>query len=1439
MYARGLKLLIAFLSLVSASVGYAEDLTFTNAAGEKAPGYQFGSDVYVQVVDGWKNLSTVAIETVELTVESDLEPGGEVFILTETGPNTGVFSAKLDLELNGSVSSGDGLLSVTAGSWLHTTYITNPNQPSLEAHAFLAKTLVAGETLSASTTWSKVDSPYLVTGDVVVAESATLTVTDDTELYFAENYDASMSGQDLSRTEIIVAGQLILQGTVDAPIKLTSAKEPNAEGFSDWGGIYAQENAIVSASNSIVRNSNYGIKLNLPNVSSPIVFDGLQFEYSQRAIQSQCNGCPSYSITNNSFDNVDKALTVTGNDGGTIDVSNNTFLNSKIGQLSAADDVIFQNNIVSNSEQLFLSFIDNSLNFSNNTFTEAGDVQLTNSNNIGTVNFVDNSFINSVPKYDGIYLELYSPNAQITFSRNHVEGPFYKVYSSFRGASVAIRTNSQYPVQVIDNQILNNRWATAGLYVNGYFEISGNRIEGNNAGIIVAAVLGESHLYEDSLAVIDNNQIVNNDSENLNGFESFGIQIDQVSVPLQISGNDIYGNGGFQLVNNSTVPVDARNNWWGETLTNELSQGTHPRTVSFISVTNDGFVNYSGWLTSSGGEASSSSRTASVEFLDNINQSASVFDGASNIVLEVTDHDRNQDSSIIETVELMLTSTSINTGTPIYATAPISGSANYGDGQLEVLEVKYGAPSQTWTITGNKWVGLSGDFTVEGSVSGVLSRSLYEGETFTTPDGMVTFRVSRGSREYLEGDSFSFSVVAAQYTGPMVELVETGVDTGVFRLSAVRSSGDLLTVGEQQLSVSYGDAIYAIYDDLQDDWGHPQRLVEDVLQVKTVVPTGDLIGNTIWTSSGGPYYLPGDIVIPAGSSLSVESGAKVFVAANSDSAQTGLDTRSTEIVVYGDIQVWGTSEEPALFTSEKYHTSAESGDWKGIRISSDPSKYPTVISSGYFDNASFGFSETAIDWERHGGVTRYVMNSYFEDVGIAVQSENDWSRDPAIEIAIENSTFVRSSPTFIEDAQSMRFSNNRIIGGDMGRFDGLQNLVYRGNEVTDSGDFSVTSFSGLVLFDTNNIVRSGRINFNSYETQASLQIINNYIDAERIGKAGVGGISVVVPGNGVQPILFSGNTVTNYGDGENLTTAAVDLKTKLFSVVDNTITNNGLRGLNLAGSGEVSGNFIANNTSTGLYTRSYSNVIDSVTVTDNRIVDNSSNGIQAQYLVELTAQYNDIYGNGGFALYNTTNYAADAQFNYWGENAAEELSGLNGSTLPSFISSNNGAGSVNYSNWSTVPYWSLTTYTVTFVDWNGTVLSEQTIESGSAAIEPASPSRSGFTFVGWDKDFSSISSAIVVTAQYEAITPLVSIVASAGGTVPWTSQTVTFGEVLTVSLQPDSGMMISSASGCGGTLTGMFFITEEITSDCTIQVVFDEILLPKSNLKLLLLISQN
>ncbi|MBK8807004.1 MAG: InlB B-repeat-containing protein [Bacteroidales bacterium] len=57
-------------------------------------------------------------------------------------------------------------------------------------------------------------------------------------------------------------------------------------------------------------------------------------------------------------------------------------------------------------------------------------------------------------------------------------------------------------------------------------------------------------------------------------------------------------------------------------------------------------------------------------------------------------------------------------------------------------------------------------------------------------------------------------------------------------------------------------------------------------------------------------------------------------------------------------------------------------------------------------------------------------------------------------------------------------------------------------------------------------------------------------------------------------------------------------------------------------------------------------------------------------------------------------------------------------------------------------------YFVTFVDWNNAILKTETVAKDNSAKGVKEPVRTGYTFTGWDVDFSKITKDLIVTAQY-------------------------------------------------------------------------------------------
>jgi len=120
--------------------------------------------------------------------------------------------------------------------------------------------------------------------------------------------------------------------------------------------------------------------------------------------------------------------------------------------------------------------------------------------------------------------------------------------------------------------------------------------------------------------------------------------------------------------------------------------------------------------------------------------------------------------------------------------------------------------------------------------------------------------------------------------------------------------------------------------------------------------------------------------------------------------------------------------------------------------------------------------------------------------------------------------------------------------------------------------------------------------------------------------------------------------------------------------------------------------------------------------------------------------------------------------------------------------------------------YTINSYTVTFVDWNGTVLSTPSVNYGGTAPAPGNPTRTGYTFVGWNRGLTNITAATTITATYNINYYTVTFVNGLGTTL--STQAIAYGGNATAPGNPTrTGYTFTGWVGTYTGITGPVTIT--------------------------------
>lgn len=139
----------------------------------------------------------------------------------------------------------------------------------------------------------------------------------------------------------------------------------------------------------------------------------------------------------------------------------------------------------------------------------------------------------------------------------------------------------------------------------------------------------------------------------------------------------------------------------------------------------------------------------------------------------------------------------------------------------------------------------------------------------------------------------------------------------------------------------------------------------------------------------------------------------------------------------------------------------------------------------------------------------------------------------------------------------------------------------------------------------------------------------------------------------------------------------------------------------------------------------------SVKITPFTIADSDKTFYASWNASQYTISYN-VNGHGEQKAYGPTSYTIESSIITPTSNPSEEGYTFTGWTPPSIPSGSVGNKEFK-ANWGTS-----SSHIVRFYN-GGVLLKEQTVTHGGSATAPSNPTKTGYTFIGWDKDFTNVT----------------------------------------------------------------------------------------------------
>ncbi|MDA9198446.1 T9SS type A sorting domain-containing protein [Schleiferiaceae bacterium] len=1225
-------------SLIAQSV--TGEVSLVDRLGATVLSYETGDSVYVLVADADRNVSSSASDTLTVRLRSDKETTEEALVLIETGVNTGIFSGYMLFDETGSVSA-DGKLQVDRGDKLVARY-RDPsddfgNVTNETATSFYGLTVVNGGSLLGNTTWSTSGSPYLLTGDITVPNTVTLTIESGVEVRFTPLTDDLSSGEDVNRIELIIEGVLRVKGAQSDTVTFMSNGQVPASG--DWYGIVSKgSTGKVLIDYASINHYTNGIRIkdgswtNTYNNSDTVGVSNTKFYGGGSAISADWTGsyrpvifndnrlveCGvsdySYSAykeyTNNTFEagvsykTLATRIEAGSNSDAELIINNNTFSKGYIYldgvYLYGEASISIKSNTLGRESygiQVYCynyasSKSDGSVEISNNTIlgdkssisSGVGGIYLYTSGDYGLNIKAENNTIRSIRR--GIYISS-NKSSHALIKSNTIDSTYYQgIY-----------------LDRVSGRIESNTLTKCGAYSYFGVDINSDFNYPSVDTIRYNTITGNGYWYSPS------------NTSTTGGWG--GIRLNGYTQ-AKINYNNIYDNGAYEVVNmvaaSSVSEQDAKFNYWGTYNNSQIALGANPKNLFKIYDEYDnsslGFVNYGGYLNAAypNGVPSSQSVTGEVSLVDRLGATVLSYETGDSVYVLVADADRNVSSSASDTLTvrlrsdketteeaLVLIETGVNTGIfSGYMLFDETGSVS-ADGKLQVdrgdkLVARYRDPSDDFgNVTNETATSFYGLTVVNGG-------SLLGNTTWSTS----------GSPYLLTGDITVPNTVTLT--------IESGVEVRFTPLTDDLSSGE--------------------------DVNRIELIIEGVLRVKGAQ------SDTVTFMSNGQVPASGDWY----GIVSKGSTGKVLI----DYASINHYTNGIRIKDGSWTNTYNNSDTVGVSNTKFYGGgSAISADWTG--------SYRPVI---FNDNR---LVECGVSDYSYSAYKEYTNNTFEAGVSyktLATRIEAGSNSDA--ELIINNNTFSKGY-IYLDGVYLYGEASISIKSNTLGRESyGIQ--VYCYNYASSKSDGSVEISNNTILGDKSSISSGvgGIYLYTSGDYGLNIKAENNTIRSIRRG--------IYISSNKSSHALIKSNTIdSTYYQG-------IYLDRVSGRIESNTLTKCGAYSYFGV---DINSDFNYPSVDTIRYN----------TITGNGYWYSPSNtsttggwgGIRLNGYTQAKINYNNIYDNGAYEVVNMVAASSvseqDAKFNYWGTyNNSQIALGANPKNLFKIYDKydNSSLGFVNY-----------------------------------------------------------------------------------------------------------------------------------------------------------------